>query len=122
MLAGMYVEHELTERSFETRQTLLKHDETSAGQFCGQLEIHHPKRFAQLEMLPGIERIIALFAEDVMHDIATCVGAIRNIIERRVRNLRQLFVEFSTKSPLLVFERRQQSLEFGNFGHQRVGL
>ena len=72
-------------------------------------------------MLLRLECVIALFADDVMLDIAARIGAVRHVVERRVRNLRQLLVELGGERFLLLFHRRQRCLELGHFGHQLVG-
>ena len=98
LLACMHIEHELAERALEPRQTLLQYDKARAGQFRSELEIHLAERFAEFEMLLGLECIVALFAEHMMLDVAARVGAVRHVVERRVRDLRKLLVELGGQS------------------------
>ena len=60
VVAGVHVEHELPERALHARKPALEHDEARARQFRRGLEIHLAERFAQLEMLLGRERVVAL--------------------------------------------------------------
>ena len=51
VLARMQVEHELSERAFESRKTFLQNHKTRTGKLRRGLEIHLSERFAQFEML-----------------------------------------------------------------------
>ena len=88
LLACVHIEHELAERALEPRQTLLQDNKAGAGEFGRKLEIHLSERFAQIEVLLRLEYVISFFAKYVMLDVAACIGAIRHVIERRVRDLR----------------------------------
>ncbi len=89
--------------------------------FAASLEIHHAERFAQFEMLLGLERVVALLADRVTLDIAVLVRAVRHVVRRHVGDLRQLLVELVGELLLLGLQRRQRGLELGDFGHQRFG-
>ena len=99
MLARVQVEHELPERALEPRQTLLQHDEARARELRGGLEIHLAERFAELEMLLGRERVIALRAELVVLDIAVLVLAVRHLGERQVGNCGERLLELGGRRP-----------------------
>ncbi len=121
MRAGMQIEHELPERAFHARQPLLQHHKTRAGQFGGQLEIHHAERLAQFEMLLGLEGVIALLAVRVMLDILAGIGAVRHIVERQIGNLRELDVERGDGTLFLSLHRRNRRLELCDLRHQFRG-
>ena len=91
--------------------------EARAGQLRRQLEIHHAERFAQFEMLLGLERIGALLAVRVTLDIAARVEPDRHVVGRQIGDLRQFLVELFAELLLLGFQRRQRHLQRGDFGH-----
>ena len=62
VLAGVQVEHVLAKRALETRQSARQDGEPGARHFCRALEIHHPQRFAELEMFLCLETEIGLGA------------------------------------------------------------
>ena len=72
-------------------------------------------------MLFRCEGIIALRAELVMLDISVFVLAVRNVVERQVRNLSHRLVELLRGSLFLDLQCRNHFLQFRDFGHQLVG-
>src|SRR5262249_6024863 len=93
VLRGVHVEHELPERTFEPRQTLLEHHKPRARQFGGGLEVHLAERFAEFEMLLWGERKISLGAEAMMLDIVARIFAIGYVVERQIRNFSERSVQ-----------------------------
>jgi len=64
-LTSMHIEHELPERAFEPRQALLQHDKPRRQRALqAASKIHLSKRFAKLEMLLWLKRVIALRAKN----------------------------------------------------------
>ncbi len=114
----MGVEKKLTERAFEPRQTLLQHDKARAGEFRGQFEIHHAEIGAEIEMLFRSEGIMARRAVDMTLDVVVLILAVRHLVVRQVRDLRQLFLQRLGGRLLLLLHRRDRGLEFGDLGHQ----
>ena len=82
----MHIEHELAERAFEPRQAFFEHNKTRAGQFCRGLEIHLAERFAEIEMLFRLERVVAPGPEMMMLDIVVLVLAVGHVVERQIGN------------------------------------
>src|SRR5262245_33098019 len=121
MLASMNIEHELGQRTFEPRQTLLEHDEAGARQLGRDREIHLSERFAQVEMLLGLEAVVALGTEAVPLDISTLVVAVGHIVGRQVGKLGKPFLQAGFRLLGCRFERRDAVLQLGDLGHQLVG-
>ena len=120
VLPGVQIEHELPDGALQPREALLQNDEARAGHFGSRLEVHELQTFAKLHMLLRLERIIALRAEVMMLDIAVLVGAVRHLIERQVRNLREFFLQFLFDLLHRRFKLGKLCLEFANLGHQRI--
>ena len=80
----MDIEHELAERAFEPGKALFQHDKTRAGKFGRGLEIHLAERFAKLEMLLWLERIVAPGPEMMALDVVVLVLAVGHVVERQI--------------------------------------
>ena len=103
MLARVHVEHELSKRAFETRQTFFQNDEPRAGKLRRGLEIHLAERLAQFEMLLGGKRIVALSPKAMMLDVVALVRAVRHIVERQIGNFASAFRSILELLPLFCF-------------------
>ena len=121
MLAGVEIEHELTDRTLQPRQPLLQHDEARAAQFRGRLEIHVAERAAEIVMRLRREGVVADLAVDVALHIAVLVCAFGHVVERQVRNSGELFRQFLVRRLRCQLELRHRGLELGDFRHQLGG-
>ena len=79
----------ILDRPLEPRQSIFQHNEPRAGKLRRRLEIHLAERFAEIEMLLGREPVRALGAELVVLDIVVRIRAVRHIVGRQIRNLRE---------------------------------
>ncbi len=89
----MHIEHELAKRAFEPGKALFQNDKTRTGEFCGGLEIHLAERFAELEMLLRLERVVASCPEAMMLDVVVLVLAVGHVGERQVGYFRERVVQ-----------------------------
>ena len=121
MLTGMEVEHELSDRTLQPRQSLLQHHEARATQFRSSLEIHVAKRATEVVMRLRREGIVADLAVDVALHVAVLVYAFGHIVERQVRNRCKLFRQLLVGRLGCLLELRHRRLELGDFRHKSVG-
>ncbi len=121
VLAGVQVEHELTERPLEPGKTLLENHKPRAGQFRRDFEIHLSQRFAELEMLLRNESVIPLRPELVVLHIGVLVEAVGDVVGRQIGDTRQRLFEFAGCLLLVRLQRRNGVLELGDLRHQRPG-
>ncbi len=54
MLLGLQVQHELAERPLQPRQLALQGHEPRPRHPGGGLEVHHPQRLAEVDVVPGV--------------------------------------------------------------------
>ena len=121
MLARVEIEHELTDRAFQPRQSLLQHHEARARQFRGGLEIHVAERATEIIMRLRREGVVADLAVDVTLHIAMLVCAFGHVVERQVRNRCQLFGQHLVRRLRGKLELRHRGLELGDFRHELGG-
>jgi hypothetical protein len=85
MLAGVQIQHELAERTFQSRQTGTQHDEAGTREFRSGGEVHQAQRLAQLEMLLRLKTEIAGLSV-LLHDhIRRLIRAVRHTGIENVR-------------------------------------
>ncbi|MNX67835.1 hypothetical protein D3C86_989920 [compost metagenome] len=116
MFAGVQVDHELAERSLQTRQLAGQHGETCAGKLGGTLEIHIAERFANLEVLLCLMVPAGLLADHTGDHIVMLVLAVGHIVERHVGKARQRVVQLGGDLTVLLLGARHVVLEVGDFG------
>ena len=78
--------------------------------------------FVVVSLLLGREGVVALGPDDMMLDIAVLVGAVRHLVERQVRDLREDAVcpgEFVFEPLHISFHFWNAGLEARHFRHQR---
>ena len=76
----MDIEHELSERPLQPRETFFQNNKTRARQFGRSLEIHLAQRFAKLEVLLRRESVITFGAEAMMLDVVFFIFAVRHFV------------------------------------------
>ena len=86
VLPGVHVEHQLTERAFQTGKRPAQHGKSAAGDLGRALEIHQAKRFAKLEMLFRHEGEFVRRAPTFYLDIA---GLVRTVRHANIQDIRQ---------------------------------
>ena len=120
VLACMQIEHELSERTLEPRQTFLQDHEARAGKLRGRLEVHLAERLTEIEMLLGRKAVAVLGPEMMVLHIVVGVLAVRHVgrRKRQVRNLRERVVEFLRELLLLRFQRRNRGLQLRDLGEK----
>ena len=92
-LAGVYIEKKLTKRAFKPRQAFLQNDKARARKLRSSLEIHLAERFAEVEMLLGRKRVVALGAETMMLDVVLLVLAVGHFVERQIGNFGERIIQ-----------------------------
>ena len=115
-LAGVHIEHELAERTFEPGETFLQNDKARAGQLGSGLEVHLRQRLTKLEMLLRRERVVAFRSEPVMLDIIVRVFAVGHAVERQVGDFGERRVELVGGFFLRRFQRGNGVFQRRDFG------
>ncbi len=123
VLDRVEVQHELRQRARQARERSLQHDESRARQFGGRVEVHEAERLPDLEMLLRLKPLgkARRRAVPAHFDVVVLVLAVRDVLERQVRDFSQRRLERGARLALGRLQLRHGRLQARDLGAEVLG-